>query len=68
LDQSIKFLEQEIDIINEWEEVVDNAENNIDSIPLDEVPTLSQIFIGDIADLKRVAKKFLDRPVAIFER
>jgi len=68
LDQSIKFLEQEIDIINEWEEVVDNAENNIDSIPLDEVPTLSQIFIGDIADLKRVAKKFLDRPFAIFER
>lgn len=66
LDQSIKFLEQELDIINDWEEVVDNAEKNIELIPVDKVPTLSQIFINDIADMKRVAKTFLQRPVAVF--
>jgi len=66
LDYTIAFLVQELDIIREWEEVVENAEENIKLIPREDIPALPQVFLDDIADMKRVAQKFLQRPVDIF--
>jgi len=63
---TLHFLEEELILINTWQNDVHSLKESIDDIPLELVVSLSDVFIVGLDDLKASAQEFLDRP-DIFE-
>ena len=66
LDVATTFLEDELEIINDWKADVDSVKDSIELIPLEEVPILSDLFVDGIESLQDSAQKFIDRPDDVF--
>lgn len=63
---TMKFLEEELVLINAWQIDVESLKDNIDDIPLEKVAILADVFIIGIDDLQASAQAFLDRPDNVF--
>ena len=71
VDESVKVLEYQLDIVTEWDIISNNLSGKVERSPvkyLKKFKQISKVFIKNVEDLEKVSQIFLDQPVLLFNQ